>query len=535
MTMRPFLKRDGLSVLIAMLGAVLVWLSTRQGAGVGGDATIYLNSAKNLVQGFGLGLINPDGTFRLIPYFPPFFPLVLSLFSALQLDAAVAARWLHILLFGLTLYMVVKTTDELIQDWKFSLALGLLLAFSPVLVPAFSWVMSEPLSIFLGTLSILLILTFFRNPDKKWAFHVSALLAGLSTLTRYGAIVYAATACILLLMFFKGSLWQRIGKSVVFGFEAMLPVGIWAWVDISLTQTVSSRSIHSLAGSGGRILAFFDGLKSVILFWLLPDSWIRQPFYPAWGNTLILVVFLLMLVLGAWFFLKQIRTHAELFRLGVTLVLFSVLYVLMTLFISLMTYPPITIGTRMFSPMHLMIFWLIVLILVQTWKSASNRKVVPTAILLGLIVLVLWTGWRGSRVVESTLQNGLGFQSVPWQQSDLVAFVRELPQDQGIVSNEEMALLFLTGRQSYPLAEIYQNEPSAVFTSYGQAELLDVGQRQFKENDAVLVLFDSIDSQFEGLYSDQARQRIEKLTDGLQLIYQGMDGAVYRYTDTVEE
>lgn len=533
MKVKPFLGREGLSISAAILGAVLVWLSTRQGAGVGGDATIYLNSAKNLAQGIGLGLINPDGTFRLIPYFPPFFPLVLSVFSGLHWDAAVAARWLHILLFGLTLYLVVRTTENLIKDWKFSLALGLLLAFSPVLVPAFSWVMSEPLSIFLGTLAILLLLSFFRNPNQKWVLHLSALLAGLSTLTRYGAIVYAATACILLLLFLKGGFWQRFGRAVVYGLESILPVGIWAWVDISLTQTVSSRSFHSLAGSGGRILAFFGSLKSVILFWLLPDSWIQQPFYPAWGNTLILLVFLVLLSLGTWFFLKQIRAQVELYRLGVALVLFSVLYVIMTLIISLMTYPPITIGTRMFSPLHLMVFWLIILIFGQVWKAASNRKLVSTVILLGLSVLVLWTGWRGSRIVETTLQNGLGFQSVSWQQSDLVAYVRELPQVQKIVSNEEMALLYLTERQSYPLAEIYQNEPSAVFTAYGQAEPLDEGQRQFTENGAVLVLFDSIYSQFEGLYSDQSRQRVEKLTDGLQLIYQGKDGAVYR--NTVEE
>ncbi len=533
--MKTILKREGLPVFTAVLGAVLVWLGTRQGAGVGGDATIYLTSARNFAEGIGLGLLNPDGTFRLIPYFPPFFPLVLSLFTGLHLDAAVAARWLHILLFGLTLYQVVKTTDDLIQDWKFSLALGLLLAFSPVLVPAFSWVMSEPLSIFLGTLAILLLLTAFRKPDQKWAFHVSAVLAGLSTLTRYGAIVYAAIACIVLLIFLKGKFWHRFGKSVVYGLESIFPVMIWALVDISLTQTVSSRSLHSLAGSGERILAFFGSLKSVILFWILPDSWIQQPFYPAWGNTLILVVFLGLLMLGTWFFLRQTRTNPALFRLGTVLVLFSLLYVFMTLIISLLTYPPITIGTRMFSPLALMVFWLIVLIFYQVWMAASSRKMISTAILLSMMLLVLWTGWRGSRIVATTMQNGLGFQSVTWQQSDLMTYVRDLPLDQEIVSNEEMAVLYLSGRQSYPLAEIYQDTPLKDFTAYGQAETLDGSQRQFRENGAVLVLFDSIYSQMQGLYQDQTQRRVEILTDGLQLIYQGNDGAVYRYLNTVEE
>ena len=130
------------------------------GAGIGGDATIYLTSAKNFASGQGLGIFSADGTFRLIPYFPPFFPIVLSLFSFVGLDLEIVARFLNLILFGATIFLVLKASDDYISDWRYVIGLGLLLALSPVLNPVFSWAMSEPLSIFLGTFAIILILKY---------------------------------------------------------------------------------------------------------------------------------------------------------------------------------------------------------------------------------------------------------------------------------------------------------------------------------------------------------------------------------------
>ena len=67
-----------LRILLLLLPTVIgIWIlatSMRQGPGVGGDAAIYITSARNLLTGQGLGRINADGTVRLLPYFPPFYP-----------------------------------------------------------------------------------------------------------------------------------------------------------------------------------------------------------------------------------------------------------------------------------------------------------------------------------------------------------------------------------------------------------------------------------------------------------------------------
>ena len=68
----------------AFAGALLLWVSMSQSVGIGGDAVIYLESARNFAAGHRIGLIQPDGTFRLIPYFPPFYPIVLADFAKLE-------------------------------------------------------------------------------------------------------------------------------------------------------------------------------------------------------------------------------------------------------------------------------------------------------------------------------------------------------------------------------------------------------------------------------------------------------------------
>jgi hypothetical protein len=529
-----YVKRNGAAFAAAILAALLVFISTLQGPGVGGDATIYLTSAKNFSQGIGLGLINPDDSFRLIPYFPPFFSLVLSLFSTLNMDMVIAVRWMNILLFCTTVFWVVKTTQELLHEWKFSLALGILLAASPVLVPAFSWVMSEPLSIFLGTLALLLLLKGLQNQEHNALLHGSAILAGLSAITRYGAVVYAATACILLLAFLSGNFRKRLGKAVVYGIEAALPLGLWAVIDLSLTSTVSSRSVQTLAGMGARLLSFLGDLKSVLLFWLLPDSWITDPFYPTWINTILLALFVIAFAAGSWFLLKKSKPVQALYQLSMVLVVFSVLYLLMTLVISILTHPPITIGTRMFSPMALMVFWLLILILYAVWKAGNHEPLITFAILVFMAIFTLWTGWRGLRIVEYDRINGLGFQSVVWQESNIVSYIQTLPDEQALVTNEEMGVLFLTGRRAYPLAEIYVDDPVDEFEPYGQLDSSDQGEIAFRQG-AYLVLFDSIYDQLQGLYGNKTTERVMTLTDGLQLIYHGKDGNVFRIAATVEE
>ncbi len=94
----------GMMILAAALaGMGLVYYATSAGPGVGGDATIYLTAARNFITGKGLGWVEADGSYRLLPYSPPFYPLVLSAVGLVMPDLVAGARWLNMLLFGITI------------------------------------------------------------------------------------------------------------------------------------------------------------------------------------------------------------------------------------------------------------------------------------------------------------------------------------------------------------------------------------------------------------------------------------------------
>lgn len=525
-----------LLLLPALLAVGLAVFSTRLGAGIGGDATIYITSARNLLAGRGLGLIGPAGEFRLLPYFAPFFSLVLSAAGLVTPNLAGFARWLNILLFGGLALLAAHTTLQVTRKSLFALAAGLLVALSPILIPVYSWAMSEPLALMLGFAG--LWLAYRSLPDEKpgLLFALSALLTGLSFLTRYSSAAFIGAAALGLLLLAPGKLLRRLGRALLYGLAACLPMLPWLAASLAQTSTVSSRSLESGAGMAARLAAFWPQLAEVILSWWVPFSWIDSPPYPALANRLLPGLFLALLLGGlpvlAWLFHRRGKLalqSAGADRWAALLYLFGLVYLGTILLVYVLTYPPITIDNRMLSPLYTAAFWLLVLLAARLGDLRPGPRL-ARALALILLLLAAWNGWRAVRIVQQNYQTGLGYHSLAWQSSETIQALRALPADQAVVTNEVTALLYLLDRKAYTYMEIYQDQPAAAFTRYGEGSLEgDSGQTLFRQGKAYLVLFDSITAQFESIYGEQAPARVDALTTGLTLISRGADGAIYAY------
>ncbi len=92
-----------LIILLALMGSIMIYYSTVWGPWVYSDSTEYIVSARNLLQGHGLGLFGASGAFHPLSLHPPFYSLVLSLFGAFGADLVTTARWINVVLFGLTI------------------------------------------------------------------------------------------------------------------------------------------------------------------------------------------------------------------------------------------------------------------------------------------------------------------------------------------------------------------------------------------------------------------------------------------------
>lgn len=543
----------------------LVAYSTSMGPGVGGDATIYITSARNLLSGKGLGLIEADGSFRLLPYFPPGYPLLLSLFGLSELDLVPIARWLNIVLFGGLVFLIgsilYSTTKRAIFAWLVSL----LFALSPVLVPVASWAMSEPLALLLGFASLWLVVkeiefhqiagqhgfnkTQLAGNDilrrKKielfnWMMPFSSslvwagVLAGLSILTRYNAIAFGIAGGLVLLFAGAQKFMSRLIRTAVFSLLALIPVVVWTWFDLSQTSTVSSRRIEFPIHLGAALLEFWHDFQNSLLFSLLPDSWVYTPRLPGILMNVLVPAVLLVIAIGLFYWLKRKKKHAAaqgtLSVWIVLLTVFILVFIVVTLGVRFTTYPPITINPRMLSPLHISMLLLALLLLVAIFMQAKHKKWMNVGINILLILGVLWYGWITLHIVPQYHRLGLGYLSQDWQQSDTLQAIQKLPPETVLVTNQEMLVLFWAGRTAYPVKEIYYGQPLPGFSRYGDGEdMKDAGQQLFRENRAVLVLFDTISDQLWELYGDQTPDRVQALTSGLYVVYDGTDGGIYTY------
>jgi hypothetical protein len=218
------------------------------------------------------------------------------------------------------------------------------------------------------------------------------------------------------------------------------------------------------------------------------------------------------------------------YHLDAALALFTLVYLVVIAGVYFTTYPPITIGSRMMSPLLASVLWLVVLLALRSGENWKKPVWLGKFLLVLVLVFGLWNGLRTMRIVKQNVVMGLGYNSVSWQTSDTMQAVRDLPEDTLIVTNEETAILWLTGRGSYPIAEIFVDEALDEFGKYGDGELVnDPSEEMFRNGEAVFVQFDSLASQVAGLYGERSEEWAAALVDGLEVLYQGQDGGIYRY------
>lgn len=527
-------EKSGTIILIiaALAGMAALAYATDPYPGVGGDATIYMTSASNFIAGKGLGLIEANGNFRLIPYFPPGFPLLLSIFGLSGLPMLQIARWVNIILFSGMIFLagaiLIQASGSKLLGW-----LGaFFLAASPFMLGMYAWAMSEPLALFLGFLSLLL-LSHFHKSGKSWNLIAAGIAAGFAVLTRYNALAFALAGC-WYLFFLQQKPWRVCFKPTVqYGLLSILPISIWSVISYISTQTVSSRRWEMPPDLGAFFGNFWADFSQSVQLWFLPDSWVYLEVLPKMVMVGIVPFLLLMAVFVyiAWRMLSKNVPPTDstefwmpvLFHLGW-------MVLALTLVIRLTTYPPITINGRMLSPFYLSLVLLLLVGIFDLSRRIVRGPWLNRLFLLALLVVVLVYAWTAKNTVSAIHENGLGYTAKEWRTSETIEAVKALSADENIVTNQDMAVLFWTGRVSYPVKEVYRLQPDVVFQRYGDGEISnDEGQRLFKENKAVLVLFDTIGDQLHEIYLDKTQERVQALTEGLEVLFTGNDGGIYRY------
>ncbi len=475
-------------LLISVIGFLLVLQATPEGAGLSDDSIAYIAGARSMVAGNGYREAWLESN-EPVTHFPPAFPSVLAIFGFLGIDPLHAARYVNAFLFFLTAGLLGILAWRMTPSLTAGLVLAGLFVLCGDLLQVHAMAMSEPLFIFLSLLSFWMFDLYFERHQGVWLI-ACATLTGMAYLTRYSGLALVATFIVALLILHKT--WKQRLVSIAIYIAAVLP-----WI---LGWTIRNRIVAGNATN--RVLAWHPltqenlrlGLRTVADAFFPITAWreaaMKQPIIIEALIVLVLGAVLVWLVIRAWNALSkphQISTGEGSARKSQEVISFTTaLYIfayLASIIASMLMFDAATkFKLRILAPVFVSL--LILLIYFGVWLRNKNRPF----ILVMTFVFLSFSLYKQVSTINFLSKGGLGYASFQWYDSKTMAYLRELPDDLSIYTNEPGAVYLYVGRGARVLPTQFDSATAL------PREDFDAGVTQLKQDvlqgKAVLVIFD---------------------------------------------
>ncbi len=517
-------------IVLSIIGGVIATYTTANGPWGYTDPVEYISVARSLLAGRGLGHYQGNAIFDYITIHPPFYSIVLSAIGLLRIDLVVAARWLNVTSFVLTIFIAGWMFFRFSRVPAMGIIVSALMCAFPNMVMMFSSSMSEPLFIFLILLQGLCLLVYLEK-KKTYLLVLAALVAGLASLTRSIGLAMLGAGAVGILLFSPGKKWQRLGTVFLYTGLGILPTVLWLiWGYLSGEHSIAGRSIEGWTVDKASLFQAFRGIFIDTTWGWIPYTTPLPIYYKArillLGISTIAVVGLSFM---AWRWLRknsvtaERRNDAPIFvHFGLS-ALFSVVILLAT---YLFTVPTIDINNRMLLPLYVcgvialfgaFALWQAVWFKGRLWWL----KIFPW--LIGTLC-VIWYIPQTREKIEF-FHPGVGLTAYHWDSSDIIQAVRALPSDQPVISNNWELLLLWTGRPIYGFWITFPTD-SPQEVGYGTNQI-DPAQEIFCEQEAALVIFDDFPTQVRTRVGEYYLDRMPALFDGLSVLGKYSDGTIY--------
>ncbi|MFH0953846.1 MAG: glycosyltransferase family 39 protein [Verrucomicrobiota bacterium] len=429
--------RTALLGAAAMMSVLIMLCATRWGAGIGTDSVTYLGAAQSLLAGGGF--CYPPG--QPVTHYPPLYSLALALVGWVTGDVIAGARVLQVLLYVANIllagWIVYRAGGRSFAALLLTVAL---LLTSPTMLNVHSMALSEGLFLLLGLGGFVLLSKELAAHRPAWLIG-SALLLGLSVLTRYVGAAFLAAGVLALLLWSGRRGRARIADALLFGMVGAAPAALWLARNLLEAGSAVNRQVGlSPVGllHGARALGTIAG-------------WFHT--YGA-GTDAVQIRVGLAIVLAAavgyvvLYFARRVHSasrHRGDYFPGLVLVFIPV-YVLALAAVLASVDPSVTVGDRALSPVYVFGVTGIMPLLFGVLGRARSHKLLEIAVVCFCAGLAGLQADPMSRQLRGMYAGGRQYASREWKASELVARVRQLPLGTPIYSNGPDAIYILTGR-----------------------------------------------------------------------------------------
>jgi 4-amino-4-deoxy-L-arabinose transferase-like glycosyltransferase len=494
----------GLAILSIVAGMAFLWATQPFGIGVRSDSVAYLWSARNLAEGVGLGRLSGTGKLKPMTHWPPFYPVVLSIFEKCGVDALNGARWLGAALFSIILFLVGWILARMTGSFWFSLAGTLVLLVFHGFWDTSLYAMTEPLYTVLSLAGIILFDQFLTNEKRGWMMG-AALLMALTFLTRYVGMALILSGGIVLFLRPGWTLGKRLRQSALFCFLAMLPEGLWMARNYLEAGSTTNRTLNVIPIPASD----FQLLGETVNRWISP---FQTVFNIGTGKLALgLVALVVFFVLYFYNRSRQVENAVSSRHLRVFFMVYAPLYALFILLSRYYFDGLITIfEERITFPFYLSIFILFIFCLSILWSRAQRRSLVLAG---GLTLVFVFLGNSFFQVYKNNTTGlislsrnvGLGYSNARYGKFEIIERLKELPEDYIVYTDNIEKLYFASERFSTQLSD---------FTT-GDAQVL---RKELKDGKGIIIVL---------FYSEQIAQGIEKELPEARLVYQAGSQALY--------
>ncbi len=530
-----------------IVGVSLLHFVIRDGAGLVNDSFAYIQAAQNLHAGKGLTTFDGDGQLEPLTQFSPLVSITLAVVLSADLHLEQASIMMlsacHLATLIL-LYLMLRRCplDPRAQDpstrW---LCLGGLLALSinRAGVEVFSFVLSEPLSLFGTSLALAGLskyLDLARVSDRTWSRALASVLTGVGV-----AIALASRYAGVALLAAVGLVWLihqlRISRETSPTHLSMGPRPRWSGKLIDATlifapaiATGIAMFAHNRAAGevgGGRSFGFHPpGLESLEQFLEAAIRWTIGE-----ASTIPLLVGLAFAMIAI---VLQTRLHGQspaqheskpittapgspAHHIRFVVVTFMLCYVVFIIIAHTFLDGYIPFDLRIFAPA-----FMCVPVLACAWLAIVSS---PAGLRLRRWALVFLAFCIGSQCVSATRWalrapvDRLGYASQIWRESETMQFIRTRPESEVIYSHQPNAIYLCTGRLARPVPTVFNMLSKR--PAEGYVNQLRAMREVLHEKPGVIVYFNRSRS--------RSRVPADKLASDLpmRLLHQFEDGTVY--------
>ncbi len=432
-----------LFILILTGSAVIILWVTVKGIGITVDSTIYLSTAKSLLEGNGFFAFGEPMT-----HYPPVYPLILYAAGVFNPDITVSARFLHAILYGLNGFLFILIAYTVTNCSLFALLAAAILYFSNEYlldIHAYAW--SEAPFITFMLLTVLCFIKYTSTQKLKWMY-LSAIAMSLAVGTRYVGITLVPAVIVAYYIFSDLQIKKRIKHALIISAISVTPLSIWLIRNLIIADTAVHRTLayHPIDADS------YQGLISSLHNFILPSTltW--------WNNALELAVILGIMTIFTVrlfrFFLRDDRNERDALALAFLGLIAPFVYLVFLVFSKTYIDALTLFNHRLVSPMFIMLSLSAIAILYGYAKLAKNKA--AWAVFL-LCVLLVGRANLGSTIDAAFFKraNGLGLNAELFHNSPLLKALTGLDSAQVLYSNGYREIGFLTGNTTASLPQKY--------------------------------------------------------------------------------